>query len=58
MHDRPDLGLSAGMRGTVLIVYTPDACEVEFLERGGRTIAVCTLTSRDLRAVPGGEPRP
>ena len=57
LQDRPDLGLSAGARGTLLILHTPEAFEVEFLDREGRTIAVCTLTSRDVRSVPGGDPK-
>lgn len=55
VRDRPDLGLSAGAMGTVLIVYTPEDVEVEFLDREGRTIAVCTLSARDVRSVVGSD---
>jgi hypothetical protein len=50
--DLPDHGLKAGDVGTVVFVY-PDtpAREVEFVTRGGATVAVLTLDSTDLRPI-------
>ena len=41
--DVPGKGLSRGHVGTVVQVYAPDAFEVEFVDRAGRTYALVTL---------------
>ncbi|MGC0364232.1 hypothetical protein ABH922_002216 [Rhodococcus sp. 27YEA15] len=46
----PDHGLSAWDRGTIVGVYPTGAFEVEFIDAAGRTVAVVTLESEQLRA--------
>jgi len=50
-HDLPAHGLRAGDLGAVVDVYSPDTVEVEFVAASGRTQALVTLHSADLRAV-------
>ncbi|GMV23922.1 MAG: hypothetical protein AMXMBFR57_38710 [Acidimicrobiia bacterium] len=50
-HDLPAHGLRAGDLGAVVDVYSPDTVEVEFVAASGRTQALVTLQSADLRAV-------
>ena len=47
----PEFRLRAGHVGTVVEVYFPDGLEVEFLDRGGDTVAVLTLYDTDVRVV-------
>lgn len=62
-HDRivltkalPDEGLEAGDVGTVVHVYKDgEAYEVEFLTLDGRTAAVATVESSQVRPVTGRE---
>jgi hypothetical protein len=61
VEDRPEDGLAAGARGTVVHVHDePErAYEVEFLDPAGRTTAVLTLRPDQLRPavwLPGGHP--
>ncbi len=51
MRDVPEAGLRAGDLGAVVQVYAPDAVEVEFVTASGRTLALQTLTDRDVRTV-------
>jgi hypothetical protein len=51
IHDLPAHGLRAGDLGAVVDVYSPDTVEVEFVAASGRTQALVTLHSADLRAV-------
>ena len=51
VHDRPEAGLRAGDLGALVHLYAPDAFEVEFVTASGRTQAVVTLTSADVRPV-------
>lgn len=44
-------GLRRGDLGAVVEVCGPDACVVEFVAASGRTQALVTLSSRDIRAV-------
>lgn len=49
-HDLSEHGLAYGDVGTVVHVYEKNkACEVEFVTGEGKTIAVVTLTSADIR---------
>ena len=48
-HDLPTHGLRTGDLGAVVEVYGPDAIGVEFLAASGRTKALVTLQSEDLR---------
>ena len=50
-HDLPDEGLRRGDLGAVVEVHAPDAWEVEFVAASGRTQALLTLTSADLRHI-------
>lgn len=50
-HDLPAWGLRAGDVGAVVEVLAPDAYEVEFVVASGRTQALVTLGSTDLRAL-------
>jgi hypothetical protein len=48
-------GLSAGVRGTVLLIYDdptlPLAYEVEFADDEGTTLAVLTVTDEDIESI-------
>ena len=48
-HDLPAHGLRCGDVGAVAEVYGPDAIAVEFVAASGRTQALVTLQSQDLR---------
>jgi hypothetical protein len=50
-RDLPEAGLRAGDLGAIVQVYAPDAVEVEFVTASGRTLALQTLTSQDVRTV-------
>jgi len=49
--DVPAHGLKRGDLGAVVDVYEPDGLEVEFVTASGRTEALLTLNSNDVRAV-------
>lgn len=51
LRDLPESGLRRGNRGAVVLVYGPEAVEVEFMDFSGRTQAVVTLRVNDVRAV-------
>jgi hypothetical protein len=51
LRDMPEAGLRAGDLGAVVLVYSPDALEVEFFDASGMTITVETLSAADVRAV-------
>ena len=51
LRDVPEAGLRAGDLGAVVHVYGPEALEVEFVTASGRTQALLTLETRDVRAV-------
>lgn len=51
-RDIPEYALKKGDVGTVVHCYAGgDACEVEFVTADGHTVAVLTLTHRDIRPV-------
>jgi len=50
-HDLPDHDLKQGDLGAVVMVYAPDAYEVEFVSAAGRTRAVLSLQAGDIRSV-------
>jgi hypothetical protein len=52
---KDQLGLKAGARGTILMVYESPRVgyEVEFLDAAGRTLALVTLYDDDLEPVLG-----
>jgi Domain of unknown function (DUF4926) len=50
-RDLPDHGLRKGDLGAVMELYEPDGLEVEFVTASGRTAAVLTLTTQDVRPV-------
>jgi hypothetical protein len=50
-RDIPEQGLRRGDLGAVVDVYEPDGLEVEFVTASGRTAALVTLKSQDVRAV-------
>lgn len=47
-RDLPDAGLVRGQVGTVVMILSPDAYEVEFVDTAGRTYGLVTLKSSDL----------
>jgi hypothetical protein len=49
--DLPAQGLKRGDLGAVVDVYSPDAIEVEFVTASGRTQALITLRTSDIREV-------
>ena len=50
-RDLPAHGLKAGDLGAVVEGYPPDALEVEFVTASGRTTALVTLKSTDVRPI-------
>lgn len=50
-RDLPEHGLQKGDLGAVVEVYDPDAVEVEFVTASGKTQALLTLDTRDVRSV-------
>ncbi len=50
-NDIPEHGLRAGDVGAVVEVYEPDALEVDFVTASGRTQALVTLHTGDVRRV-------
>jgi hypothetical protein len=50
-RDLPEHGLRAGDLGAIVEFYEPDGLEVEFVTAGGRTQAVVTLRTSDVRKV-------
>ena len=50
-HDIQAAGLRTGDLGTIIEMHTPDAMEVEFVAASGRTQAMLTLSSSDVRHV-------
>jgi hypothetical protein len=49
--DIPEHGLRAGDLGAVVELYDPDGLEVEFVTASGRTQALVTLRTADVRRV-------
>jgi hypothetical protein len=50
-RDLPKHGLRRGDLGAIVAVYEPDGLEVEFVLASGRTGALLTLKTNDVRAV-------
>ncbi len=50
-RDLPEHRLKRGDLGTVVEVYKPDGLEVEFVTAAGKTEALITLNTADVRAV-------
>lgn len=50
-RDLPSHGLRKGDLGAVVHVYPPDGLEVEFVTAAGKTKAVVTLSTADVREV-------
>lgn len=50
-RDLPAEGLRSGDLGAIVEIYEPDGFEVEFVTASGRTGALVTLRSTDLRPV-------
>jgi hypothetical protein len=50
-RDLPEQSLRRGDLGTIVETYEPDGIEVEFVTATGETIAVLTLSRRDVRKV-------
>ena len=50
-RDLQEHSLRAGDLGAVVEVYEPDGIEVEFVTASGRTAALLTLNTRDVRPV-------
>ena len=51
VRDVPEHGLRAGDLGAIVEVYAPDTYEVEFVTASGRTTALVTLKTSDLRTI-------
>ena len=49
--DLPDHGLKAGDLGTVVLLHGHAGYEVEFMTLDGETLAVVSLTSRQVRPI-------
>lgn len=50
-HDIPESGLCGGDLGAIVELHGPDDFEVEFVAASGRTQALLTLGSADVRHV-------
>jgi len=50
-RDLPEHGLKSGDLGAIVEVYGSDALEVEFVTASGRTGALLTLATADVRQV-------
>ncbi len=50
-RDLPDHSLRRGDLGAVVYVHEPDGIEVEFVTASGKTEALVTLSSSDVRPV-------
>ena len=50
-RDLPEQGLRSGDLGAVVQVYGDDGIEVEFVTASGRTQALVTLVTQDVRSV-------
>ena len=50
-HDLPEAGLKRGDVGAIVDVLAPEAFDVEFIAASGRTQAVVTLGTADIRAL-------
>lgn len=50
-RDVPEHGLRTGDLGAVVEVYERDGLEVELVTASGRTVALLTLSARDVRPV-------
>ena len=51
VRDIPEHGLRAGDLGAVVYTHDPDALEVEFVTSSGRTTALVTLKTADVRPI-------
>jgi hypothetical protein len=51
VRDLPEHGLRVGDLGAVVEVYPPDGLDVEFVTASGRTTALVTLKSTDVRPI-------
>ena len=51
LRDFPEVGLRAGDLGAVVQVYEDEGLEVEFVTASGRTQALVTLETADVRPV-------
>jgi hypothetical protein len=51
----PEVGLRVGDLGAIVEVHDPDHFEVEFVAASGRTQALVTLGSDDIRHVNDGD---
>jgi hypothetical protein len=49
--DLPEHGLKRGDLGAIVQIHEPDAFEVEFVTASGRTGALLTLSTSDVRQV-------
>jgi hypothetical protein len=49
-HDIADVGLTDADIGTIVEVYSDDAFEIEFVAMSGKTQALLTLYSKDIRS--------
>lgn len=50
-HDIPSVGLRKGDLGAIVEIHSPDTFEVEFVAASGRTQALITLSSADVRHI-------
>lgn len=55
VRDLPERGLRSGDLGAVVHVYEPDGVEVEFVTAAGKTQALITLRSTDIRHVEAND---
>lgn len=50
-RDIPESGLRRGDMGAIVELHAPDIVEVEFVAASGRTQALLTLSTNDVRAL-------
>lgn len=54
-HDLPEFELRAGDLGTIVETYEPDGLEVEFVKASGKTLAVVTVSEKDVRPIESAD---
>ena len=54
-NDLPKFGLCAGDLGAVVEIYEPDGLEIEFVKASGETLAVITVSAKEVRPVESAD---
>jgi len=55
VHDLPKFKLCTGDLGSVVDIYEPDGLEIEFVKASGETLAVVTISEKEVRPVKSAD---